>query len=149
MIEIPLVTKQICFIDTDDFQKVSAYKWYWNNGYAYTHKKGETIAMHRLILNTPKGKFTDHINGNRLDNRKQNLRIATYQQNLWNKKKFGLYKGVTWDKQMKQWRVQITCDYKTRQIGLFKNPLHAAMAYDIAAKDLFGEFARLNFQPTI
>ena len=104
-------TGHYAVVDEEDFQKVDQFSpWYENDqGYAVkkTKIKGKnlSIRMHALINNTPKGLVTDHINGDRLDNRKANLRCVGQQINCWNKKqendkhiKYDLPKGVTFDK---------------------------------------------------
>lgn len=73
-------------IDLDDVERCKPFKWSLrNDGYVSTKINGKEVKLHRFILNTPKGKHTDHININRLDNRKSNLRICTQQQNNKNK----------------------------------------------------------------
>lgn len=105
--------------------------------------------MHRAILNVPKGYKTDHRNHNGLDNRKQNLRIATNSENQQNQKirKNGTsqYKGVSWNSKHKLWYAQIKLNNKVKWLGDYKNEIEAAKAYDEAAKELFGEFALTNF----
>jgi hypothetical protein len=90
----------------------------------------------------------DHINGNSLDNRKQNLRICTRQQNICNAKKgvdcTSQYIGVSWDKSRNLWRVAIMFSRRSIYLGRFKIERDAATAYNEAAAKLFGEFARLN-----
>lgn len=144
--EIKLTQGKSTIIDDEDFERVSKHKWHIT---AYGYAKTNKVWLHRLIINCPKGKFVDHINRDKLDNRKENLRICTYQNNLRNQNKRKAcssgFKGVSWDKQMKQWRVDITLNYKKIFIGLFKQENHAAMAYDINAKVLFGEFVKTNF----
>ena len=79
-------------IDAEDVELVSAYKWHvTDNGYAVNKSRRGIIRSHRLIMNTPKGMDTDHINHNKLDNRKNNLRIATRSENLNNKSNFKGY----------------------------------------------------------
>lgn len=93
----------------------------WNSQTKTTH----THRIHKLIMTPPKGKYVDHINGNKLDNRRSNLRICTNQLNSLNRS--GLNKnnksgcrGVYWDKTTKSWSAQIKIDYKTRRIGRYK-----------------------------
>ena len=102
--------------------------------------------MHQLILKAPSGFCIDHINGNGLDNRKQNLRIATQSQNLANKPFFkGKFKGVSFSKRnkilSKPWAVKVG----RKHIGYFSTEEEAAMAYDKSAIEMYGEFAWLNF----
>lgn len=134
-------------VDEEDYEKVSAHGWSTSYNYANCCKVGK---MHRFILGIVNPKiYVDHINGDVLDNRKSNLRIATNQENCFNTKShkdsFSKYKGVTWFKRDSKWRTSICKDGKTRHIGYFQNEVDAAKAYDKKAKELFGEFAYLNF----
>jgi len=103
--------------------------------------------MHILITGYKIGRRVDHINGNGLDNRRSNLRIATSQQNNRNRKICNLntsgFKGVRLDRN--KWRADIRIDGKRKNLGRFVNPEAAAAAYDEAARKYFGEFATLNF----
>ncbi len=96
----------------------------------------------------PDGKQVDHINGNPLDNRRENLRICENAENNRNK---GLtkastsgYKGVSLYKRSGTWRAYIVTNYKQKHLGTFDNPIDAAKAYNVAAIKFHGEFARLN-----
>nr|WP_268987487.1 HNH endonuclease [Providencia alcalifaciens] len=91
----------------------------------------------------------DHIDGDKLNNRIENLRICTHNQNQHNQgirasNKSG-YKGVSWMKSVKKWHAQICCNSKVTHLGLYTCKIEAAKAYDEAAKQLHGEFAWLNF----
>lgn len=152
MIKIPLTRGKFAIIDDEDFKLVSHLKWsFASAGYAISRfpNYGKLVLMHRIILGAKKGQSVDHKNGNGLDNRKSNIRLCSHKQNMMNRKKpshnTSGYKGVTWDKQMKKWRVQIRHSETNSYIGLFKNIIDAANAYDKKAKEIFGEFARLNF----
>jgi hypothetical protein len=101
--------------------------------------------MHRLILDTPKGFDTDHLNGDKLDNRRSNLRVATRQQNQANQKAHGgasIFKGV--DFRHGLWQAQIGVNYNRRFLGFFDTQRAAAQAYNEAAIQCFGEYAKLN-----
>lgn len=104
--------------------------------------------VHRTIMNASNGMLVDHINHNKLDNRKTNLRICTNQQNQMNRKsnKVGTskYKGVSFDKTFGKWRAAIMFNKKYIHIGRFMCEHEAAKAYNERAKKLFGEFAYLN-----
>lgn len=147
---IELTRGEVAMVDEDDFEKVSCFKWICTTrGYAARQisrgGKTKNIQMHSLIIDVPNGYVIDHINRNKLDNRKSNLRIATRTENNRNRypsNKTG-YKGVS--DRATCFRALISPNNKTLRLGDFKNPVHAAMAYDIAAKDLYGEFAYLNF----
>ena len=88
--KIKLTQNKIAIIDDSDYEKVKDHKWWAikaNKGvfYAVGKKLGKRVWMHRILGNTPKGMFTDHINGDGLDNRKCNLRVATHSLNMRNK----------------------------------------------------------------
>ena len=103
--------------------------------------------MHNVIMKPSEGFIVDHINGNGLDNRRSNLRIVTRQQNTFNSVHKGgtsKYKGVALDKESGLWRAYIAKDGKRTWLGRFPDELSAAIAYDKAAKDMFGEYAKLN-----
>lgn len=141
-------------VDDEDFEELNKYKWYFHHGYAirkiaiWSEKKWQTIYMHRDIAQTPKDFFTDHINRDRLDNRKINLRICTYKDNSKNQSKKINNKsgfiGVHFKKSNKRWCAQISIDNKKTYLGLFDTPELAAMAFNKAAMKHYGEFAHLN-----
>ncbi len=158
MHQIRLTNGKITLIDKA-FSWLSQWKWTEQGGYAYRrvgnsrNKTIKGIFMHREILKVPKGKFTDHINGNKLDNRVKNLRIVTKSQNGANvaKRKHSLnsYKGIHYlkfGKRQKRWEARITIKRKVHSIGRYLTQKQAAKAYDQRAKELFGEFAQLNFK---
>jgi hypothetical protein len=98
---------------------------------------------------TPKGKDTDHINGDTLDNRRCNLRVCSHQQNISNRKKqrnptTSQYKGVHLDKARGKWHAKLRSHGRMVHIGYFTSEEDAAQAYNEAARKHFGEFARLN-----
>lgn len=149
MKKILLSNGGFAIVDKEDFEYLNQWKWTRHNaGYAIRsiYKNG-TRFMHRQILNTPKGMETDHINGDRLDNRRENLRMATHQENCRNmrplKNKSG-YKGVQWYKRDQRWVAFLTVNDKHIYLGYFDDPKDAAEAYNKGAKKYFGEFARLN-----
>ena len=153
MKKIKLTQGKYAIVDDEDFAYLNQWKWYFNNkGYAvknnWENKKWKTIYMHRLIMNTLKKMETDHINGNKLDNRRCNLRICTKSQNQINSnvniKNSSGYKGVCWHKDRNKWQVQIEFNGKKYYLGYFVDKIGAAKAYNQKAKELFGEFAYLN-----
>ena len=132
-------------VDDEDFKILSKYRWYLNR-YAYTDIKGYSAGMHRILLGLKKGdgKQIDHINRNPLDNRRCNLRICTQSENNANRRPEGgisKYKGVYWSKVNKKWRAMIQKDNKKYHIGLYKTEEEASQAYNLKAKELFGDFA--------
>lgn len=155
MIEIPLTKGQVALIDDEDFELVSQYSWHTNtnpSGNCYARgckgKNRKQILMHRLILRVSQNQFIDHINGDGLDNRKENLRITTHTQNNMNKHKswgFSKYKGVYWNKKENKWIAHLKKNSKRIFLKRFNSEIDAALAYDAKARELFGEFARPNF----
>lgn len=149
MKKIKLSKGKYAVVDDSDFGWINQWKWSFSIGYASRRDEvGKTIYMHRLILNTPKGKQTDHINLNRLDNRRSNLRIATASENKANeglrKNNTSGYKGVYWFGRDQFWIAYITVNKKPIRIGSFATAKKAAIAYDIFAKKHFGNFALTN-----
>lgn len=142
--------KYFALVDDEDFDFLNRYRWNTGeSGYACAKVMDKQVRMHRLIMGNPKLEI-DHKDGNRLNNQRANLRICTSQQNKFNKSKSLLnkssqYKGVSFYKRDKSWVTQITINKRLIYLGYFPNERWAAMAYDIAAKDLFGEYAKLNF----
>ena len=141
-------------IDDKDFEKIKGYKWIYGVGNRYVganvYNKGnrKQILLHRFIMSTPKGLHTDHINGNKLDNRKCNLRICTPSQNQMNSRKnitkSSKYKGVSWFKRDSCWRAYISTKGKQFHLGYFKSEKNAAKAYNKKARKLFGIYSFLN-----
>ncbi|WP_440110039.1 HNH endonuclease [Paenibacillus sp. QZ-Y1] len=159
MIEIVATTGEIVQVDRvdyDDWLKDYIVK-VDKNGYVYgrhvKHGGGRGAGtLHRLIMNPPKGRLThvDHINGNKLDNRRQNLRICSHAENMRNRhgdKGVSKHRGVVWFKNTKHWKVQIKSEGKTIRIGEFTNEVAAANAYNHWANKEHGEFASLNDVP--
>lgn len=150
---VPLTQGKFALVDGDDYELVTRFKWkYSNRGYAamnYLEKgKYRTVLMHRLIMGEPKGYFVDHIDGNPLNNQKENLRISTNKQNSFNQGRGKLnksgFKGVYWKKGNNKWAASIKTEGKSRHLGYFNTPEEAARIYNFWAADLFGEYARLN-----
>ena len=154
--EIPLSQGKVALVDKEDYDELSKYKWsalrHRNLYYAGRgHRDPETgkksvIFMHRQILNTPKGMFTDHISGDGLDNRRSNLRICTHAENNRNVGKprtnTSGYKGVVWNRG--KWVAQIWAEGKLKNLGRFESKELAYEAYCQASKKYRGEFSRLD-----
>lgn len=152
MKEIKLTQGKVALIDDEDFDLVSQYHWYFDGKYAKTcwDKQGKTyyLRMHRLILGLTNPKIdTDHINHNKLDNRRSNLRICNRAENLRNRKAHGKskYLGVFYNHN-KYITAQIRANGRTIHLGTFDTEEEAAMAYDNAARKYHKEFANLNFK---
>ena len=146
---IPLTQGKYAMIDDADFDLVNRYKWYFNCGYVLTYQKGKRIRLHRLILNAPNDKQVDHINKDKLDNRRANLRLCTMQENNRNvglrKDSASGFKGVCIEKSTGHWRPYVYVNGRPLYFGQFKSKHHAALAHDLWAVDLHGEFASTNF----
>jgi hypothetical protein len=100
--------------------------------------------MHRLVIGYDGELMVDHINGNKLDNRRENLRVVSMAQNVMNSpKRSGLYKGVS-RASKNRYRARLTFNGKELNLGVFENPQDAARMYNFWARDLFGEYATLN-----
>lgn len=148
---IQLTRNSFALVDTDDFCTLNVFKWHCSNsGYAvrtpWPLQKPKHLLMHRIIMNCPKGKQVDHINGNRLDNRKSNLRIVDEIYNHFNiaKRKTNKsgYKGVDWRPTRNKWRVRIVANKKSYALGHYSNLEDAIKAYEEGSKKYHGEFAR-------
>lgn len=158
MKQIPLTQGQYAIVDDEDYEWLNQWKWcavrdhrtFYAMRTDRTSGRKTNIRMHRQILNVPKGKITDHKNRKGYDNRKHNLRICTYSQSAFNrrsnKNSRSKYKGIHWRKDRKKWSTQIIYNSKTINLGHFISEIEAAKAYDHKAKELFGEFANLNFK---
>ena len=152
MKKLRLTNGKYTLIDSEVHKSISAFSWNCSrNGYACRAakigNKWTRVYMHRELARTPKGMSTDHINGNRLDNRKKNLRVCTHSENCKNRgnridNKTG-YKGV-FPYGNGRFRVKIKLDGKMLHVGLYDTADQAARAYNRKAKELFGKYARLN-----
>jgi len=136
------VLKTFAVIDPEDYGRLIKYNWCLDNGYAFSSLLGR---MHRFIMNTPEGMDTDHINHNRIDNKKSNLRVCTRSQNQFNSSivfsKSG-FKGVSFHQN--KWMSRIVRNGKLIFLGYYDTPEEAAKAYDTKAVELFGEFSCTN-----
>lgn len=141
-VEIVTLKNQHILIDYDDFEKCKKISWCVDNkGYANGgNRKIGTVRMHRFILDAPKDKQIDHINRNKLDNRKSNLRIVTNQQNQFNrglnKNNTSGYKGIHFNKTCKKWCCQITVNGKVVYSELFDN-IESAIAKRKSLEDAY------------
>ena len=150
--QIPLTKCKFAIVDDDDYEYLSSFKWCVNaQGYAIRgfRRNGAKIQvrMHLLVKPRGEGQEVDHINGDKLDNRKSNLRIVTRKQNSYTTKArpgTSSHKGVSWSKQKNRWRSRITVNGREIHLGLFCNEIDAAKAYNDAALKHYGEYAKLN-----
>jgi hypothetical protein len=146
-------------IDAEDWPRISGFKWYVSSDgggrmYVYTYVDKKKIYLHRFLLKAPNSQRVDHRNGDPLDNRKANLRLASPQQNMFNRRKSHTFKGkpttspfkgVTWDRSRGRHKAQIMKNGINHYLGRFMDKRSAAIAYDHAALEMFGEFAQTNF----
>lgn len=141
-------------VDDEDFEELSKHKWQYNSiGYAVRtvaldDKTRTSLYMHVAIMGKIDGLEIDHINGNKLYNRRENLRHVTREQNNQNRKPnknaSSKYKGVCWHKNNQKWGSQIKINGKCIYLGSYKSEEDAALAYNEAAIRLQGQYARLN-----
>lgn len=164
MKEIELTQGKVALVDDEDYDWLMGWKWcahkICNTYYADGHMilisgKRTTLKMHRLILQNFDMTFDcDHIDGNGLNNQKSNLRLCTHQENMSNRRKeikrktSSRYKGISWIMREKKWRAQVGYNIggkrKKHFAGYYLNEQAAALAYNEAAKKMFGEYASLN-----
>jgi hypothetical protein len=146
MREIPLTQGMVALIDDVDYDRLIRYNWSasWSGRHFYAKCNVFPYYMHRFIVESA---HVDHKNFDTLDNRSDNLRPATKNQNTVHAgpKQGKKYKGVTWVCASCKWKAQIMVNYKQINLGLFNQEEDAARAYDSAAMKLRGEFAYLNF----
>lgn len=134
-------------LDDDMVTKVFSKTFYNDGSYIAfrEHWRGPKIYLHRFITNVPKGMVVDHINGNKLDNRRENLRICTQSENMANhprnaNNKSG-FKGVFYKQENGRFMAYITKDRKRINLGHYSTALEASEAYRIAANKIFGQYA--------
>lgn len=152
----------VALVDDEDFDLVNEYKWYlkkpnrphytfytyrrWGVYGDWVGRRYKSQRMHNLIMQEL---WIDHIDGDGLNNQKSNLRKCTNSENLANVRNTigssSRYKGVYLRKDTQKWDAHICKDRKKYALGSYTLEVEAALAYDRAAQELFGEFARLNF----
>jgi hypothetical protein len=157
MKEIPLSQGMVALVDDEDFEFLNQFKWCTSKPrqtfYAVRafRRNGikSTIRMHRVIMGIPDDVQVDHRDGDGLNNQKCNLRQTDNQHNSKNQRvrtfpKSSKYKGVCFHKASHKWAASIKFNYEKRYLGLHITEALAALAYNKAALELFGEFASLN-----
>lgn len=159
VMEIFLTQGKVALVDDEDYEYLNQWKWCWRQGYAIRSIvisprssgkfKTKTISMHRLVNKTPEGMDTDHIDSNKTNNQKANLRSCSHRENTKNRSKTlarrsSKYKGVSWHAHRQKWQANIKSDYGQEYLGLFDLESDAAQAYNFAALKHFGEFAKMN-----
>jgi HNH endonuclease len=154
MTRLVIKSGQTIQFDELDRHLVEPYKWHVShNGYAIRRVREESgrkrvVYMHKEIFHAEDGFDIDHASGDKLDNRRANLRSATRTLNNANSKPrancSSQFKGVAWLKTYRRWWAYINKGGKRINLGYFTDEASAGRAYNTAAKQLFGEFARLN-----
>lgn len=141
-------------VDDSNFDELNKHRWYpikdHNTFYAVRMKREngtfKMYIMHRVIMGAKDGEIVDHQDRNGLNNQEYNLRKCTHSQNMANRKSAknssSKYLGVTWNKALRKWKATVQDKY----LGYYAVEEDAARAYDEKAKELFGEFANLNFK---
>ena len=148
---LTLIHGQQTLVDEDVSLIFCAYDWYLVSGYATRSygERGQSTTLHREIMGLVPGqrtKIVDHINGNKLDNRRANLRVCTTAQNAWNSVLYSTntsgYKGVYPDTERPgYWRAAMRIDGKTKNLGRYKTKEEAAFAYEQAVKEHRDEYS--------
>lgn len=171
MRRIKLTRGWTALVDNQDYERLSKHTWHVTilarkgvpavgaarrsieaGRYPDGRRRQRFVIMARVILNAPPDREVDHINRGRgrvIDNRRQNLRLATSQQNKHNQRVrrggSSIYKGVDYHRKSRKWRAQITLNGKVTYIGIYPLETDAAYAYDAQARLHFGEFCHTNF----
>ena len=145
---IPLAGGLYAYVDAADFESLNKCTWGVRNGYAARQEKGTVILMHRQIMQPPEGIVVDHMDHNRLNNCRINLRVCTDDENRWNKsKRIGggsRFKGVRRSEGGRTWYAELTFKGERFHLGTFKEEIEAARAYDYRAVECGGKYAWVN-----
>lgn len=133
-------------VDDEDYESLNTFIWRIEDGNGYP--RNNRIYMHRLLLNIPRGKYGDHIDGNKLNNQKSNLRMCTNAQNGLNRDKpvnnTSGFKGVYWHSYAKKWQAKTTLLGKKYHLGFFESKREAARSYNKFSIENHKGFGRLN-----
>jgi hypothetical protein len=146
-----LTKKRHALVDRDDLDRVSEHVWFVGvDGYAHTKRQGKPIKMQQMILGKKRGFWIDHVNRNRLDNRRSNLRFVRPAKNGWNRSRgsdnSSGFKGVhRVANPGRPWVARIGVRGKRKYLGVFTTAEAAARAYDAAARKYFGQYASPNY----
>lgn len=156
---IELTKGQRAKVDDDLYEELNRYNWqammdqhthsYYARRGVWDGRRMHTISMSRQIVGAEPGEKVDHRNHDTLDNQRENLRKCSNSQNQQNRKPYSgrtsAFKGVNWRKENHRWHAQIALNGKKIHVGYFLDEHSAAVAYDVKARELFGEFALTNF----
>jgi hypothetical protein len=146
---IVLVEGLYVSVDAADYERLSQYRWHLCSGYAARYYKGRQLFMHRDLMQPPKRMVVDHIDHNKTNNCRANLRICTPAENQRNRvKRFGAgsrYKGVCYKKDLRKYYARFRINGQRLWLGCFDDEAEAARAYDRQAVACAGEFAYVNF----
>lgn len=151
MTAINLVTGGEALIDDQDVELVSRHRWWQSSNPEYRYAESDDgLLMHRLILGvTETAVHVDHVNHDGLDNRRVNLRLCNHTQNQGNARRrrdnSSGFRGVSWSRQSGKYKAQIRDNKVKTYLGSYATAEEAALAYDVAARRIFGEFANPNF----
>lgn len=152
---IELTKGMLAKVDDADYEWLSEYSWHCVMGYAARkitiNGKLKLIYMHREIMQPEDGQEIDHINRDKCDNQRANLRVCTQAQNNYNRGKqcnnTSGYIGVCFYSDRNKFVARIMIDGRRKYLGCFTDPAEAARVRDMAAIKYYGEFAELNFPP--
>lgn len=159
MKKIPLSKGKFAIVDNKNYKFLMQWHWHINaDGYAVRNseyikgKRRTTIQMSREIVNAPNGVKVDHLDTDRLNNRRRNLRLANDLENGRNRNPnrntSSKYKGVTWMDRLNKWQAQLGSKKGDKRVniylGVFTSEDQAALAYNKSARKLHGKFAKLN-----
>lgn len=155
--QIQLTRGYFSIVDAADYDWLTQWKWHANDSkgrLVYAERNGgvtdreRKIIMHRVITNAPKGMEVDHRDGDGLNNRRSNLRLCTHSENMKNKSKVcntsSQYKGVYWSRHANKWKATITLNKTAIHLGYYDKEHDACLAYNLAAVQYFGPFAKIN-----
>lgn len=153
--EVPLTQGYYAYVDPEDFDRVMTRCWQTRRTrvpgkvYAATLIDGHLVFLHRFVLGLPQGVEIDHEDGDGLNCRRSNLRPATDRQQAINRRRKRTskapYKGLYWIPRLQRWAVSLRINGRTKSLGTYDDAEEAARVYDAWARELYGEFARLNF----